>query len=193
MPHSDNGLVQRTQSGDTAAFAKLVAGHQKAVYGIALSATEDAEEAEDLVQASFVSAFTRIGELRDGRRFGAWLYAIARNKCRDWLHDRPRRPALLSDTSGLTELGGTDPALDPEMEALAGISRGEVRTAVRGLPAEYRAVVVLRYVAELTYDEIAEALSITPVTARVRCHRARAMLEQRLNEVRAPEAREGAR
>lgn len=109
MADSGHALVRRVQNGDTDAFTELVTGHHKSVYGIALSVTGDTDEAEDMTQSCFVDAFARIGELRDGRRFSSWLYAIARNRCRDWLRDRRRRPVLLSDPEQLGVAGSASP------------------------------------------------------------------------------------
>jgi len=180
MADSEQALVRRIQSGDTDAFAELVTGHHRSVYGIALSVTGDTDEAEDMTQSCFVDAFARIGELRDGRRFSSWLYAIARNRCRDWLRDRRRRPVLLSDPEQLGVADLPELPQEPEARVLAESRRDEVRAVVRGLPPEYRSVVALRYVAELSFDEIADALGVSASAARVRCHRARRMLEDRL-------------
>ena len=101
MPASDDAIVQRVCAGDTEAFGHLVVGHRKSVYSIAAATTGDADEAEDIVQSAFVEAFRRIGELRDGHRFGSWLHAITRNMCSDWLRRHSRAAALFGDPSKL--------------------------------------------------------------------------------------------
>ncbi len=111
MSPSEKGIIRLVRERDTEAFGELVASYQSSVYGIALSTIGDAEEAEDVAQTCFVEAFSRIGELRDGDRFSPWLFAIARNKCRDWLRHNSRRPALVGDPS---ELPSADPPELPD-------------------------------------------------------------------------------
>lgn len=180
MSASDNGLVQRVREGDTGAFDCLVASYEKAVYAIAVATAGNGPEAEDLTQTCFVEAFSRIGELRDGHRFAPWLYAIAHNRCRDWLRQRSRRPILLGDPSTLRGNSPTELPTNPERAVLVSERNATIKAAVDALPPKYRLVVLLRYVGEVSYDEIAEVLSVSVSTAKVRCHRARKMLRQRL-------------
>jgi len=180
MRASDDATVRRVRDGETEAFEDLVAAHAEAVYRMAAAATSDPGEAEDLTQTCFVEAFTRIGELRDGRRFAPWLFAIAHNRCRDWLRKHSRRPVLLADPS---ELSGADPPElpgNPESHAVSSARDEAIRRAVNSLPADYRAVVVLRYAGELSYAEIAEAMGIKLSAVKMRWHRARKMLQTRL-------------
>ena len=180
MPAPEEHIIQRVREGDTEAFGDLVASYQGPVYRIAVSTTGDTGEAEDLTQTCFVDAFLRIGELRDGHRFAPWLYAIAHNRCRDWLRKHSRRPVLLGDPSEL--LGANVPEFpgNPEQHVLASAHHERIRTAVNGLPTDYRAVVELRYIGELSYAEIAQALGIKVSAVKMRWHRARKMLQERL-------------
>lgn len=180
MSAPDEHTVQRVREGDTEAFGDLVASHQGPVYRIAVATTGDAAEAEDLTQSCFVEAFTRIGELRDGHRFAPWLYAIAHNSCRDWLRKHSRRPVLLGDPPRLRSADAAELPGNPEHRVLASVRDEPVRRAVNSLPADYRAVVVLRYIGELSYAEIAEAMGMKVSAVKMRWHRARKMLQERL-------------
>ncbi len=181
MPASDNAVVQRVHRGDTEAFAELVARYQEAVYGLALAMIGDADDAQDVAQSCFVRAFRRLGELRDGDRFRSWLFAIVRSRCRDWLRQQSRRPALVGDPR---ELASADPpGLLGNPHGHAPSPRDQaVKRAVNSLPPRYRAVVTLRYTGDLTFAEIAEALGLSPSGVRMRWHRARKMLRERLRE-----------
>jgi|GEM_PF-861438 len=173
MSPSEKGIIRLVREGDTEAFGELVASYQSSVYGIALSTIGDAEEAEDVAQTCFVEAFSRIGELRDGDRFSPWLFAIARNKCRDWLRHNSRRPALVGD---LSELPSADPPElpdNPEGHALAAARDEVVKRAVNALPPDYRAVVVLRYVGDSSYEEIAQQLGLSASAAKLPRHHER--------------------
>jgi RNA polymerase sigma factor (sigma-70 family) len=190
MSVPDEHIVQRVREGDTEAFGDLVASHGTPVYRIAVATTGDAGEAEDLTQSCFVQAFTRLGELRDGRRFASWLYAIAHNSCRDWLRKHSRRPVLLGDPSKLRRADPSESASNPESHALA-VARDEpVRRAVNSLPPDYREVVVLRYVCGLSYAEIAETMGVKLSAVKMRWHRARKMLQERLRSHLADEIEE---
>lgn len=190
MSVPDEHIVQRVREGDTEAFGGLVASHQGPVYRIAAATTGDAAEAEDLTQSCFVAAFTRIGELRDGRRFAPWLYAIAHNSCRDWLRKHSRRPVLLGDPSKLRGADPSESPNSPESHALAAARDEPVRRAVNSLPSDYRDVVVLRYVCGLSYAEIAETMGMKLSAVKMRWHRARKMLQERLRSHLADEIEE---
>lgn len=191
MREPDEVIVERVRKGDTEAFAGLVSAYRKPLYGLVAGMTGENDEAEDVTQTCFVQAYSRIGELRDGRRFGPWLYAIARNRCRDWVRQRSRRPALVDDSSRLRN--GSSPGLpaDPEDHVLASLRDEAVGAAVQRLPAEYRAVVTLRYVGELSCPEIAEAMGVSVSAVAMRWHRAKKMLRRRLRDIATEETGEG--
>ena len=179
MSASDHDAVQRVRNGDTEAFGCLVATYEKAVFRIAMATTGDAAEAEDLTQISFVQAFTDIGELRDGRRFAPWLYAIAHNTCRDWLRKHRSRPVLLGNPPRLPNANPVGLPNNPDHHTMGD---EPVTTAVNSLPLKYRAVVVLRCVSDLSYEDIGRALGVSVPAVKMRWHRARKMLQQRLAE-----------
>jgi RNA polymerase sigma-70 factor (ECF subfamily) len=186
------GLAERARRGDTEAFAQLVRTHQNAVFAIASAITLDSDSAEDLTQICFLEAFRRLGELRDGQRFTPWLHAIARNRARDWLRQQSRVRALSGDPSEPGSRWSQELPEDPQVAALATERNEAVKRTVYSLPREYREVVLLRYVGELNHAEIAEALGISVPAVKMRWHRARKILEQRLEEW-APEGLQRAR
>jgi RNA polymerase sigma-70 factor (ECF subfamily) len=161
MSTADCCVIERVRDGDTEAFSDLVARYQKAVFGMAVSTTADVDEAEDLAQTSFIEAFARLGELRNGSRFGPWLYSIARNRCRDWLRARSRLPAPVGDPSGLPAAEATELPSTSGWNALQPSWTDGLVAALAALPHDYRTVLLLRYVADLSYEEIGQALSLS--------------------------------
>ena len=183
MPAPDEQIVEGVLQGDTDLFGDLIKAHRKTVYAIALATTGDDQHAEDLTQACFVEAFRRLGELREDHRFGSWLYAIARNRCRDWLRRKPRDPVLFGDPSNLPQTDAPELPANPEDLAVAAARDQAVRAAVASLPEKYRVVVVLRYAGQLDHAETAEALGLTIPAVTMRWQRAKQMLRERLRDV----------
>lgn len=161
----DDELVAAALAGDPAAFAALVEGNRARVQAVVERLVGD--EAEDLVQEALFRAYLGLSQLRDPGRFGAWLCGIAVNLAKMRLRRRRLETRLLSEPT-------TDDGLK-ESEVLA-----LVRDAVAVLPPGQRNAVVMHYVDGLSCDEIAGLLNTTPGAVRVRLHRAREQLRERL-------------
>ena len=130
-----------------------------------------------MTQETLVSAFRSLGSFDPRQRFGSWVYGIAANVCRSWHRRWGRRPRPMS--------GAVADVESPRSEADEPASveeRRQVREAVRRLPVKYREVVVLHYLDEMGYDEVARTLGITEAAARRRALRARLMLRRSLGE-----------
>jgi RNA polymerase sigma-70 factor (ECF subfamily) len=174
---TDDELVAHTLEGRREAFSELVLRHQKMVYSVARSMLGDAHLAEDISQEAFLHAYRALASYRAQGRFQAWLRMIATRLCLN--HRRgARREVAWEDLSGhpaeMTD--GPDSRLG-EWER-----RGEVRRALERLPVDYRDVIVLRFMEDLTYDEIARHLGVPTSTVETRLHRAKKRLRQLLRE-----------
>ncbi len=168
---SDDELVERSRRGDEAAFSALVTRHKAAVFSFLRHALSSREDAEDLTQETFVHAYLSLPRFRGEPNFSTWLLAIAHHCLKS--HWRTRR---------VTE--NLDDALLNDVESLPDVALClDVRRAVAALPLPYRQVVILRYVHNLSYKDIADVLGISAAAAEVRAHRAREMLRQRLSDV----------
>lgn len=166
-------LVVRLAEDLETAFPDFVEAHQNAVFGAALRCTGNWQDAEEVAQETFVRAFTALraweGERIRDLRVRGWLLSIALNVVRNRVRDASRRP----QPSGLdgeaamarSDLGLPEPAMD-RSEA-----RSALAEALTTLPAAHREAVVLRHVAGLGYQEIAEALDCPVGTAKARVHR----------------------
>ena len=183
---SDEALAERVRAtGDAAAFGLLVTRYRARVVALArrMLAGSALDEAEDIAQEAFVSAYDRRATFRRGEPFRPWLYRIAINRCLDRLRAQARRPAPL-DITCVPEpiLPGSDP-----LDALL-TEEGDARLseAVAALPPRLRAVFLLRHLDDLSYDEIAAAAGVPLGTVKTHLFRARALLRVSLSEYLAP-------
>lgn len=144
-------LIERVLAGDRSAFRPLVETYEPAVFGICRRWLGGREaEAEDLSQETFLRAYRRLGELRDRRRFGPWLYQIARSLCRD------------SMRKALAERRALERRLDLERWEAAGKSLDEdVGACLEALPRRERRVLELRYFEGLSYREVAQRMNLS--------------------------------
>jgi RNA polymerase sigma-70 factor (ECF subfamily) len=169
------------RDGDEMAFAALVRQHQDQLYRIALRMTGDAGTAQDVVQEAFLQAWQHLPGFRGEARFSTWVTRIVINRCHN-VHraSRPTEP-LPDETTGGDGLP-TSPAA--ETLAVAAGRREAVRQAVVSLPFEQRAPLVLTTFGGHTHAEAGRILGISEAAAKVRAHRARRALADRLREWR---------
>ncbi|MGI5979714.1 MAG: RNA polymerase sigma factor [Oscillospiraceae bacterium] len=173
-------LVARVREGDGDAFEKLVLENQKKVYNLALRMVGNEDDAFDMSQEAFIKAYNSILCFRGDCRFSVWLYRLTTNVCLDFLRAQGRRShASLSygdDEDEEKELEIPDERFSPETE----LERKELREAVnRGmmkLPQEYRAILLLREIDGLSYEEIGQTLDLEEGTVKSRIFRARKKL-----------------
>ncbi len=165
-------LTRRAQAGDHMAFTDLVIRYTGTVYNQAYRMLGNAQESEDAVQEVFLRAYRRLDSYDPGRRFVTWLLTIGSNYCIDRLRRRRLNWITLDDVAFWL----TSSEASPERNALEGERQRHVQRALQQLPESYRSVTVLRYWNDLSYLEIADALSLTEATVKTRLHRARKML-----------------
>lgn len=170
----DAALIEATLRGDVEAFGTLVARYQHSLVAAARHLTRNAEDAEDLAQEALVEAYRHLRTLKDRAKFRGWVFGILRHKCLTAL--KRRRP----DAVPLDDVGDL-PAL-PDLDVA-----GDLAELLDSLPLAYRDILAARYVQELSYEEIADALGTSVNVVRVRCCRAR----ERLRELFATRKREG--
>lgn len=181
----DVALVRRARQGDETAFAELVEKHQGRVYQHASRLMGNAQDAEEVLQDTFLQVFRNLHRFEERSRFSTWVYRIATNEALMRLRRVGRRREV-----SLEDLPGT--ALEQAGESVQALARSpadrvmdrEVREvlqrALSELPEEYRVVFVLRDVDELTNAEAAEILGLTVAAVKSRLHRARLFLRDRV-------------
>ena len=167
-------------------FAREALPHARKLYAAALTMTRDPHNAEDLVQETFLWAFSRFETFEEGTNIRAWLYRILTNAFISAYRKEKRGPLIASDGGledwQLVEAASHDPIglKSAEVEALARMPAEAIRSAIFSLSEDQRAVLVLADVDSLSYREIASALGIPLGTVMSRLHRARANLRRSL-------------
>ncbi|HEY0783573.1 MAG TPA: sigma-70 family RNA polymerase sigma factor [Thermoanaerobaculia bacterium] len=179
----DAELVARALAGSQEAFRHLVTRFERPVYTLVLRMVHDPASAEDLAQEVFVKAFRRLDSYDPARKLASWLFKIAHNTTIDHLRkseldvvpltapeedDRGDLLAILADSSH------EDPAAAAERRDMARV----LSRAIATLRPEYRSTVVMRYVEDLSYQEIAEITGLPLGTVKTNLHRARKELAQ---------------
>ena len=177
----DDALVAASQRGDQAAFGEIVRRYQRAVHRLAWSLTRNASDADDLAQETFVRAWGAMGRFERGQPLYPWLARIVTNQAFSLFRHRRRRPE--TSIEPLVEAGkqwGVDD--DPADHSERSERDARLRECFGELAEEHQAVLALRAVQDLSYDEIARALNIPAGTVMSRLSRARAELKRRLAE-----------
>jgi RNA polymerase sigma-70 factor, ECF subfamily len=176
----DEAVVAAVQRGDHDAFSILVDRYQDRLYTTALRLLGSPNDAADVVQDTFIRAFTHINEIR-GATIRAWLYKVTTNCVRD-VQRRNMRKATVSIDVEDNVIDLPDPSLGPEHSALSREEASAIGAAIAELPSEFAEVVIMRDINDLSYDEISHALSCPVGTVKSRLSRGRAQLVSRLRE-----------
>lgn len=170
--------VARAQKGDADAFEQLVNTYRDQVFRLALRMCGNETDADEAAQDAFLSAWKGLPNFRGDSQFSTWLYQLTTHAAIDLLRRQKRR----GETDDITEISVADPAPGPQQQAERTETCQAVRAAVLALPAEQRQVVVLRYMEELSYEEIAAALKLPPGTVKSRLNRAKSQLKDILSK-----------
>ena len=182
---TDQQLVQRAQRGDLRAFDLLVLKYQGRIAALVSRYVSDAGEVEDVTQEAFIKAYRALGKFRGDSAFYTWLYRIAANAAKNHLVAKGRRPgadATIEDAEGFDEGGMLSESASPEALAMGGELAEVVESALKALPDELRAALMLREFDGLSYDDIADVLGCPVGTVRSRIFRAREAVDQRVKE-----------
>lgn len=185
----DDVLVNQAKDGNMESFEMLVEKYQKNVYNIAFRFVGNKEDAYDLAQEAFIKAYKGLKNFRQDATFKTWMYHITSNVCRDFLK-KTKKVKELSLNEPLT----TD---DGDMEKqLADGSKGPeelyesyelskfVQTMIDSLPDDYKEIIILREIQQLSYEEIAEVLQCSLGTVKSRLNRARKALREKICKVK---------
>ena len=183
-------FLERLRAGEAAAFNRLVEERHADIYALLYRLTEDAEEARDLTQETFLQAFRHLAGFRGDADLRTWLYRIAvnqaRNRWRWWKRRRRDRTVSLDAPAGESSDAPLSAGLpcrdgeDPEARAMARERERALLSALRTLSRPYREVIVLRDIEGLSYEEVALALEINVGTVKSRLSRGRTELRRRL-------------
>jgi RNA polymerase sigma-70 factor (ECF subfamily) len=184
----DRALIQAAQTGDTAAFRRLVERHQRRAFSIALGMVRDEHDARDLVQEAFLRVYRGLDRFQGGSSFFTWFYRIVTNLAIDFMRKPGRREAEHDDAR--TRIDGDEAADFPFLaridgaEPLDAVHRQELaarlRAALDALPPYHRGVVLMREVEGMSYEEMAQAMNVSKGTIMSRLFHARQKLQKAL-------------
>jgi RNA polymerase sigma-70 factor (ECF subfamily) len=181
-----NALLKRLQTGDPLAFAQLVEDNYGQVYNLALRMLVDPQEAEDVLQETFLSAYKALPSFEGRSSLSTWLYRIASNA--SLMRLRRKQPDTVSVDEPLTLDAGdslprqlVDWSNLPEEELLSSESHHAMDEAVSELPEPLRIVFILRDLQGLSTTETGEVLGLSEGAVKTRLHRARLRLRERLS------------
>jgi RNA polymerase sigma-70 factor, ECF subfamily len=176
-------LIERSRKGDSAAFGVLVERYQRRVVGVALAVVHNQDDAIELAQETFVRAFENLSKFESRSSFSTWLYRIAANLAIDFWRREGRHVVLHGDDAD-SEIGKLPTSRGDSFKE---VSRSELsarlKQALEELTPEHRAVILLREVEGMSYDEISDVLQCPRGTVMSRLHYARTHLRNILKDL----------
>jgi RNA polymerase sigma-70 factor (ECF subfamily) len=183
----DRALVKAAQRGDARAFRALVERYQRRIVQLALGMTKDPDEAMDIAQETFVRVHRYLPSFKGDSSFFTWTYRIAMNLCLDAQRRRGRAERVDVEEGNQAEI---EAAMDPPSAALSGPQRqtlnaelrGRIEDALSSLSENHRAILLLREVEGLSYEELSKVLGIRKGTVMSRLFHARLKMQNQLRE-----------
>jgi RNA polymerase sigma-70 factor (ECF subfamily) len=193
----ERAVVRAVLAGNANAFQSLVEAHQSGAYNLALRMLGNEREAEDAAQDAFVHAYARLASYKPEWRFKTWIMTITSNVCIDRLRRRKIEPMSFTDyaqgsnfqtaeTEGEAEIEFVSRDPQPDAEVVRKQQRAAVQVMLSELPLEDRAMVVMFYWQDMSYEDIARAMKTTVSAVKSRLFRARRAMAQSRWAERAP-------
>jgi RNA polymerase sigma factor (sigma-70 family) len=177
--HNDNEIISQVLKGDQQAYAMLVNRYQAFVFTLALRMTKSREDAEEVSQDIFIKAYRSLADFRGESKFSTWLYTIVNTTCITFLRKKRLETHSLDNEKIFEAADNQDSGMHANrVEQKSKIAM--VTRAIDMLNSDDAEIITLFYKAEQTLEEIAKALKIEPNTAKVRLHRARARLKEKM-------------
>lgn len=182
LEQQEKQRVVAAQNGDVEAFESLVDHYAEDMYNLALRIVEHPEEAQDLVQEAFVRAWRGLSAFRGDARFSTWLYRIVVNLCYNRLPRLKRELAALALDDAALHMPDTvpDSAPDAAAQLIAAELIAVIHQEIHNLPANYRLLITLRHLQEMSYNEIADVTGLPLGTVKTGIFRARRLLRDAL-------------
>ena len=176
--------VESARQGDQEAFERLVRAYEKRVFALTLRMCGNAEDAAEAAQEAFLAVWQGLKFFRGEASFSTWLYRLASNACVDLLRRAGRHRAAAGPSLNDEELdlAAADPAPTPQEAAERAELRQQIEAGLQQLSLEYRQVLVLREMHQLSYEEIGQTLNLDPGTVKSRISRGRKRLRKILLE-----------
>lgn len=183
VEQDDLVLVAASKNGDQEAFAQLVQRYQRLVFNLVYRMLQQYEETTEITQETFLAAWQGLPSFRGDARFSTWLYRIAYNCSLKQLELRKRDRALQAALEAEKTLENTSDEQRENAELDARDRQKLVQEHLSHLPAKYRIVLILRHLQDMTYEEMAEILTMPIGTIKTHLFRARNLLKERLQSL----------
>ena len=181
VERSDEELVRRSQQDDERAFGELVGRYESKVYSLALRMLRNPEDAEDVLQDTFLRAYRGIKAFQGNSTFSTWIYRIAANSALMRLRKKQLPTVSIEDADEReTPVSIVDWKPGPVEQLLTKETLQAMDEAIEALPPEFRQVFILRDVEELSNAEVADILDLSVAAVKSRLHRARLKVRNRL-------------
>lgn len=189
MATDDLTLVKRVRSGDQRAFKLLVERYQRKVYAVALGMLKDKEESMDVSQEAFVKVYKYLDHFKGDSSFYTWLYRITVNICIDVIRKRGSGEMVEYDETQAVDLSearigalGSRLGTNPQKSALRRELAEKIQEALATVPEKHRAILLLREIEGMSYEDLARTLDIPKGTVMSRLFHARAKVQKILSE-----------
>lgn len=187
--HNDNEIISKVLSGDQQAYAILVDRYQSYVFTLSLRFTKNREDAEEVAQDIFVKAYRALADFKGNSKFSTWLYTIVNNTCITFLRKKRLQTHSL-DNEGVFEVADSqDSGLRANLiEQKSRVAM--VNSAIRLLSTDDAEIITLFYKSEQSLEEISQILGLETNAAKVRLHRARTRLKDKMQKHFAEEIKD---
>lgn len=182
---SDEELIERFQHGDLYAFDMIVRRYKDQLLNFVYRFVGNMEEAEDIVQETFLRVYRNRQAYKRIAKFSTWIYTIAGNLARTELRKRKRRRIFSISDLGYEDKDYeiSDEVFNPEAHVDSRMQEEIIQREINKLPPKFREVIILRDVQELSYEEISKILNVPIGTVKSRVNRGRLKLQARLNKI----------
>ncbi len=176
---TDTEIIERTLAGDSRIYAELVKRYQNLVFTITLRYTSNREDAEEIAQDAFIKAYKSLKDFRGDSKFSTWLYTITTTSCLSFLRKKKLDVHSLDNEKVFAVVENQDSGFSAnQMETKS--RQAMVNEAIQLLSADDANILTLFYKGEQSLDEIAAVLGVESNAVKVRLHRARARLKEKM-------------
>lgn len=186
---TDLDLINSILAGDTGNYALLVKRHQRFVFTLALRFAKNREDAEEIAQDCFIKAYKALGTFKQTSKFSTWLYTITYTTAMTYLRKKKINSSSIDDEEHVLELANKDSSFDADAVEKKSTYR-YLNEAIEMLLPDDAAIITLFYKGEQSLEEIGQALAMDPNTVKVKLHRARHRLKEKLQFLLKEEVKE---
>jgi RNA polymerase sigma factor (sigma-70 family) len=186
---SDQDLITEVLSGNTKAYAELVKNHQRFVFTLALRFAKNREDAEEIAQDCFVKAYKALGTFKQTAKFSTWLYTITYTTSMSFLRKKQLNTQSINDDESILQLPNNISSYQADLVEQKSANL-YLNMAINSLLPDDAAIITLFYLGEQSLEEIGQALHMEANTVKVKLHRARARLKEKMEVLLKDEVNE---